>query len=433
MIIFTKEKYLMSSEKELIYTLQSQVDILMKEKKAFEQNEKMFHALVETAVGDIGQDFFNNIVIKLSEWLSAECIIIGQLVEENKVEGFPMYLDGEIIHGFTYNLKNTPCDLTSKKGYCVYEDNLKQLFPKSKDVQEMRALGYVGTALYNKNGDPNGVLCAMSRNKLQLPPQAESIMKIVGARITSEIERIKAQNELELSEKELRILNASKDKFFSIIAHDLKAPFNSLLGFSEVLINKIQKNDFDQVKKFAHLIHTVSKQSYALLNNLLDWSLSRTDGMKFNPMKINLNELLNANIKYFKSIVQDKKITIDSTIKNDIEIFADRNMLNTILRNLVSNAIKYTPQDGVITISACTSNNELIISIMDTGIGIEAEIIKKLFKIEESVSTKGLNNENGTGLGLLLCKDFVEKHKGKIWVESEVGKGSTFSFTLPCV
>ena len=197
----------MNSEKEIIQSLQNQIDIFKKERQSFEYNEKMFHALVETAVGDIGQDFFDNIVIKLSEWLNAECVIIGQLVEDNIVEGFPMYLDGEIIHGFTYHLKNTPCDLTTKKGYCVYEDSLNQLFPESKDVQDLQALGYVGTALYNKNGEPNGVLCAMSRHKLELPPQAEGIMKIVGARITTEIERKKTQRRLELSEKELKISN----------------------------------------------------------------------------------------------------------------------------------------------------------------------------------------------------------------------------------
>jgi two-component system sensor histidine kinase/response regulator len=258
-------------------------------------------------------------------------------------------------------------------------------------------------------------------------------MKIVGARITSEIERIKAQKELECSEKELRITNASKDKFFSIIAHDLKTPFHTLLGFSELLVNEIQENNFDEVKKYAHLIHSVSKQSYALLNNLLDWSMARTDRISFNPEQINFNEFSNEVIDYSKNIAQNKEITICSKIENDIELFADRNMLNTILRNLVSNAIKYTPQDGVITISAAIDNKEIVISVKDTGIGITPDHLKKLFQIEEAVSTPGLNNERGTGLGLILCKDFVEKHHGKIWAESEVGRGSTFHFTIPLV
>jgi len=421
----------MKTEKEIIKTLQNQITIFEKEKKAFKDNEKIFQALVETAVGDIGQDFFNNIVIKLSEWLNAECIIIGQLVEENKVEGFPMYLDGEIIHGFSYYLKNTPCDFTSKKGYCVYEDNLKQLFPESKDVQDLQALGYVGTALYNKSGEPNGILCAMSRHKLQLPPQAEAIMKIIGARVTSEIERKKAQKALEMSEMKLKNSNISKDKFFSIIAHDLKAPFNSLLGFSEMLVEKIQSNDFENINEYARLIHKVTNQTYALLNNLLDWSLSQTGGMKFNPEKINFNEISNEFIEYLKNIAQNKKVVINSNIDDNLELIADRNMLTSIIRNLVSNALKYTPSGGEITLSASSDLKETRISVLDTGIGIKTEDLEKLFKIEESKSTIGTDNEKGTGLGLLLCYDFVEKHNGKIWAESEVGKGSLFSFTIP--
>lgn len=422
----------MSSDEEKIQSLQRQIEVLKSERIAFEDNEKMFQALVETAVGDIGHDFFNNIVSKLSDWLHAECVIIGLLVEENKVEGFPTYLDGKIIHGFTYYLEDTPCDLTSRKGYCVYEENLKALFPKSKDVQELHFEGYVGIALYNKHGEPNGVLCAMSRSKLQLPPQTHGIMKIVGARITSEIERIKAQKKLEQSEKELKKTNASKDKFFSIIAHDLKDPFNSLLGFSELLNDAIQKNNTEKIKKFALLIQTVSKQSYSLLNNLLDWSLATTNGMKFDPERIDFNEFSNEIIHYFNTIAQNKTITINTDMKDNTIVFADRNMLNSILRNFVSNALKYTPANGVITIAANYSNsNEVVISIADTGIGMDADTLKKLFNIEDALSTRGLNNEKGTGLGLLLCKGFIERHQGKIWVESEVGQGSTFKFTLP--
>jgi len=421
----------MKIEKDIIQTLQNQIRILEKEKQAFEDNEKIFHALVETAVGDIGQDFFNKIVIRLSEWLNAECIIIGQLVEENKVEGFPMYLDGEIIHGFSYYLENTPCDLTSKKGYCVYEDNLKELFPESKDVQDMQALGYVGTALYDKRGEPNGVLCAMSRHKLQLPPQAEAIMKIIGARVTSEIERTKAQKALELSEKQLKKSNISKDKFFSIIAHDLKSPFNSLLGFSEILVKKIQSNNLEKVNEFGNLIHKAANQTYALLDNLLEWSLSQTGGIKFTPEKINFNEMSIEFIEYLKTIAQNKKVVVNSNIDNDLELIADRNMLTSILRNLISNALKYTPSGGEITLSATSDLKETRISVMDTGVGIKKEDLDKLFKIGESKNTRGTDNEKGTGLGLLLCYDFVEKHNGKIWAESEVGKGSVFSFTIP--
>jgi len=297
----------MNTEKEEILTLQKRIEILENEKIGFKNNEQMFHALVETAVGDIGQDFFNHIVIKLSEWLKAECVIIGKVLDGNRVEALPMYLDGKIIHGYSYELKGTPCDLTTKKGFCTYENNVINLFPEDKDLVDIKAEGYVGAALYNKNGEPNGVLCAISRNKLDLPPQAEDIMRIIGARVTSEIERTKTQTALKISERKLKESNMSKDKFFSIIAHDLKAPFNSLLGFSELLVKEIQSNNLVYIKKYAHLIHKVSNQSYSLLNNLLDWSLAQTGGMKFNPEKVNFTEMSNELIDYFNNIAQNKK------------------------------------------------------------------------------------------------------------------------------
>ncbi|MFA9389004.1 MAG: sensor histidine kinase [Prolixibacteraceae bacterium] len=406
------------------------MEILKKEKAAFESNEKMFHALVETAVGDIGQDFFNNIVIKLSEWLNAECVIIGQIVRDNVVEGFPMYLDGEIIQGFSYTLDGTPCDLTSKKGYCVYTDEVIKSFPTSKDLIEINAKGYVGTALYNKAGEPNGILCAMSRTKLNLPPQAEDIMRIVGSRITAEIERIKVQTALEISESNLRNANASKDRFFSIISHDLKSPFNSLLGLSEMLVDDVKNKKYNEISSYANQIHDVSSQSYVLLQNLLDWSLTQTGNISYHPEQIKLYELANEVITFLSVLASQKKIKLNASISPDLAVIADRKMLTTILRNLVSNAIKYTQTGGVITLTASLANDKIKMSVSDTGVGIAPKNLEKLFKIENNYSTSGTENESGTGLGLILCKEFTKRHNGDIWVESELGKGSTFNFTI---
>lgn len=232
-------------------------------------------------------------------------------------------------------------------------------------------------------------------------------------------------------EEELQKLNATKDKFFSIISHDLKSPFNSLLGFNELLLDEIKHQNHDEIEAYAQQINVVLKQSYALLINLLDWSLDKTGEMNFKLEKINLNGLFIEFVEYFRKIAPNNRIQIENNINTGFEIRADRNMLHSIIRNLVSNAIKYTPYDGVITISATNNDVETRISIIDTGIGINPEVLSKLFKIEETVSTIGLHNEKGTGLGLLLCKDFIEKHRGRIWVESQVGKGSVFVFTLP--
>ena len=421
----------MNKPQDKVIELQKQNDLLKKELELFRKNEKMFHALVETAVGNIGEDFFNTIVEKLSEWLNAECVIIGQLIEENKVQGFPMYLDGKIIENFTYQLKDTPCDLTSKKGYCVYTDEVGKYFPKSKDIKELNIKGYVGIALYNKKGIPNGILCAMSRNKLQLPPQAEDILRIVGTRVTAEIERIKDQRALEISQSNLKNANASKDRLFSILSHDLISPFNTLIGFSTLLLKKTEDNNLADITKYVRIISEISYQTYDLLKNLLDWSLTQTGNIAFNPKLYNLVDIVNEIVQYGIKFAQQKHIAINSNIQADLKIFADKTMLETILRNLITNSIKFTDKGGVITILANDDGNKTRVTVADTGRGIEPENVDKLFKLERSFSKDGTQNEKGTGLGLILCKEFVETHGGKIWVESETGKGSRFSFTLP--
>ncbi|MFO7370941.1 MAG: HAMP domain-containing sensor histidine kinase [Bacteroidales bacterium] len=419
------------TEKEEIQHLRNEIEILKKENLSFQSNDKMFQALVETAVGDIGEEYFNNIVIKLSEWLNAECVIIGQMIEPNVVEGFPMYLDGKIVHGFRYELYNTPCDLTSKKGYCVYPENVIDAFPKSKDLLDLNIEGYMGTALYNKNGEPNGILCAMSRMKLDLPPQAEKIMKIVAARISAEIERIKAQKALLISEEKLRAANASKDKLFSIIAHDLKSPFNALIGFSRVLLTHLKNNDIADIDKYAKIIHDVAVQTHRLLENLLEWSVVQTNRNAFVPVKFNLSDLLTEVIDLYKNQARQKGITLTPAIKPNVEMVADRNMVTTVLRNLISNAVKYTRSGGVITVAALSQEEMVKLIISDTGVGIQKDHINKLFAIDTKITTAGTNNERGTGLGLVLCKELVEKHSGKIWVESEPGSGSKFFITIP--
>jgi signal transduction histidine kinase len=404
---------------------------LKKELEAFRKNEKMFHALVETAVGYIGEEFFNNIVEKLSEWLNAECVIIGQVVRENVVEGFPLYLDGKIIHGFTYRLKGTPCDLTSKKGYCVFEDNVGDVYPNSKDITELNIKGYVGTALYNKKGQANGILCAMSRSKLQLPPQAEDILRIVGARITAEIDRIKSQKALQDSEEKLKIANASKDKLFSIISHDLRQPFNALLGFSNLLNTSIKANNKQKVLKFANIIQDVSNQTFILLNNLLEWSQTQTGTIILEPEDLNIKELIDSVVTSFQQILQNKNITLKYIVTPSSKLFADKNMLTIVFRNLISNSIKFSYHGGKIKITVSSNKKETTFSIADTGMGMKESDIKKLFKLEKHFTTKGTDNEKGSGLGLLLCKELVNKHDGKIWVESKPGTGTNIFFTIP--
>ncbi len=233
------------------------------------------------------------------------------------------------------------------------------------------------------------------------------------------------------NEEQLRTLNASKDKFFSIIAHDLKNPFSSIIGFSSLLQERIKEKDYDGIEQYSEIILSSAERAMNLLMNLLEWSRSQTGRMEFAPQYIEMVTLINEVIDIFDDSAQQKSITITRKLPKTAIALADKAMASTILRNLISNAIKFSMPNGKIEISAEQKKNELLLSFTDNGIGISKTDINKLFRIEESFSTIGTRNEKGTGLGLILCKEFAEKHGGKIWVESELGKGSTFYFSLP--
>ena len=241
----------------------------------------------------------------------------------------------------------------------------------------------------------------------------------------------KAKEQAEKSNKELEVLNATKDKFFSIIAHDLKSPFNSIVGFSNLLVEQVRGKNYDGIEKYAGVIEQSSNRAMDLLLNLMEWSRSQTGRMVFNPEHIEMVNLINETELLFDDIAAQKTISIVRDLPANAPVFADKAMISTVLRNLISNAIKFTQTGGEIIISTKEDQKELTVSVCDNGVGIPKAYIKKIFRIDEDYSTSGTNKEKGTGLGLILCKEFVEKHEGNIWAESEEGKGSTFYFTLP--
>ncbi len=240
-----------------------------------------------------------------------------------------------------------------------------------------------------------------------------------------------AYNEIDKHRIELIRTNAAKDKFFSIIAHDLKSPFNSIIGFGEILVERINEKDYDGIEKYARIILQSSHRAMNLLMNLMEWAQSQTGRMEPNTEQFDLTEFIHNITPLFDDIAGQKGITIKKELPQKATVFADQAMINTVLRNLISNAIKFTRQGGEIILSVTKDENKCTVSVKDNGIGIPKERVEKLFRIEESESTAGTANEKGTGLGLILCKEFIEKHEEKIWVISEEGKGSTFYFTLP--
>lgn len=245
-------------------------------------------------------------------------------------------------------------------------------------------------------------------------------------------EHKRVEQEMQNKNEELFKLNVEKDKFFSIISHDLRSPFNSFLGLTQIMAEELPDLSSEEVQKLAVGMRNSATNLYRLLENLLHWSKMKQGLIPFTPSVIKLRTVVNESMAIMVEQAREKGIEIICGIPDDLEIFADSNMLQTVIRNLVSNALKFTTAGGSITVKAkITNDNGVEISVTDSGIGMNRELINNLFHIDARVARKGTAGESSTGLGLILCKEFIEKHGGTLLVESEEGKGSTFAFNLP--
>jgi signal transduction histidine kinase len=241
------------------------------------------------------------------------------------------------------------------------------------------------------------------------------------------LEKLKAEK----GELRLHQLNIDKDRFISILGHDLKSPFNNILGFSEILTDEIDSLNKDEIEDIAKNINKSARITNNLLEDILLWAKAQQGKIPFKPQKLSFADICKNIFEIIKPNADAKNIVINYSSEDHINVFADADMLKTVLRNLASNAIKFTKNGGKINISTTQTDSNITISVSDNGMGIPPDSLAKLFDISEVITTKGTENETGTGLGLLICKEFVEKHGGRIWVESEIMKGSRFSFSLP--
>jgi len=232
-------------------------------------------------------------------------------------------------------------------------------------------------------------------------------------------------------QKQLRELIEAKDKFNLILAHDLKSPFSGLMGLSELLADNTRSFDTDKIESLANMINNSIKSTYNLLEDLLLWAKAQSGSLPFKPKTLNLKTICSSTFKTLLPLSDAKGIELGYSGSKSLKVFADADMLKMILRNLISNSIKFSNTRDTIEISAEKVNASILIKVIDNGIGMEPEAFSRLFVLSEVISSRGTAGEKGSGLGLLLCKQFVEKHGGEIWAESWVGKGSVFYFTLP--
>jgi PAS domain S-box-containing protein len=344
----------------------------------------------------------------------------------------------------------------TKEAAALYFSDERKIIATAKPIINKEEIGFdendrervISTTkvpFFDANGNIAGIvgigrdITKQKNAEKQLREQAQNLQE-VNVLLEERQEKIQFQSEeinkqaqnLKKANVQLEHLNATKNKFFSIIAHDLKNPFQAIFGFSELLMRNFDDFDDPQKMELLTMIKTSSESAYNLLENLLQWARTQTDRIKYNPANIDLHELISQNIELSRASAEKKQISLNEEIDSVSEAFADKNMINLVIRNLLSNAIKFTDEAGMITIRCFEKNEkELGISISDSGIGISKENIKKLFRIDEYFSTSGTAGEGGTGLGLIICKEFVEKNKGEITIDSELEVGTTFTFTLP--
>lgn len=386
---------------------------------------------------DIARNSFKDIPEEvLKKWqeiadLLAELLSIpSALIMKTENEFMEVYISS--------NSENNPYHVGDKEKwyglYCetVIKTQNKLLVPnattdknwdKNPDIK-LGMISYLGVPINFPDNSPFGTLCVLDNKENYFSTKHEKL-----------IQQFKRVLELDLvltqSNKELLKLNTDKDLFLSVLSHDLKSPFNALLGFSKLLLENIHEYDIETIKNHASTINKSAENTYNLLEDLLIWTQSQSGNLPYKPKVWSFNTIYFEILDMLNQNAKEKNITINHYFTEELSIFADNNMLKAVLRNLISNSIKFTNTNGTINIYAKQNPENVTITVSDNGVGIKLEDLRKLFDVSHFKSTIGTNQEKGTGIGLLICKEFIEKHGGKIWVESEVGKGSDFKFTLP--
>lgn len=295
---------------------------------------------------------------------------------------------------------------------------------------DINMVSYLGYPINWPDGEVFGTVCLLDNKENHYNNNYIELVNQTKMHIETDLQLLFTKLELERKNTQLNDLNNTKDKFFSIISHDLRSPFMAILGYSNLLLqNHENQNKIERTKHITPIIESANK-AYELLENLLEWSSVQTGAISFNPEPAILNELIEEAVSQVSHIANKKNIKVSFLKSKKHEVLVDVLMINTILRNLITNAIKFTYANGTISIAIEERNKNLEVSVTDNGIGMDEKTMNKLFKLDEHYINRGTEDEEGTGLGLNLCKEFIEMHGGRIWVNSEPGKGSTFTFTI---
>jgi signal transduction histidine kinase len=378
--------------------------------------------------------------------------IIGEKIKE-KVNTKLLVKSPDQQNNFTHNLTPEKSlkalqfqKLNANSGYLrelvhkIHElkiSELKLIKINNSLISEIRRLiNEIKTSIKNQEAKQNNSFLNSVRNSTDFLQNILIVLMLMACILATSILVLAYKNDnfqnniIELNKKVMKD-SVEKDKFFSIISHDLMNPFNALLGFSEMLTVSAKNGDKNECVEYSLIVHQSTKRILNLLQNLLVWSRMQNGKMKYTPKLVRIDELISNTMMIIAPIAQNKEIKLDWNVNSDITATIDPNMIGSVLQNLVTNAIKFTERGGRVTVNAYTESNHLNFTVSDTGVGIGEEQLNKLFKLDKTSSSRGTDDEVGTGLGLIICKEFIESHQGKIWVESIPKEGSTFYFTIP--
>ena len=408
-------------------------DITRRKKQEIVQNALYKISELVNSIDDI-DDLYKNIHNIIKTLMPANNFYIALYDKETDMLSFPYFVD---------EIDSPPPPQKAGKGLTKYiiTKNIDALIDSKMDL-ELRAKGevdligepckiWLGVRLIVKNNIIGAVVLQDYNDEKTYGEYEKEILIFVSEQIALAIEKKRNEEKLKKYSDELKELVASKDKFFSIVAHDLKSPFTALLGYSEVMANEYREMSIDELGEFAYNMNDVAKKTYSLLENLLEWSRIQTGRMKFSPENLVLFRISQQVVDLFIDNAKKKGVLLRNRTNPIHEVHADSNMIFTILRNLVSNAIKFTRDGDEVMILSREVEKFIEICVKDTGVGMTEVDLQKLFKIDVHHSEIGTEKEKGTGLGLILCKELVEKNGGRIWVESKIGEGSEFYFTIP--
>jgi len=404
-------------------------------KRAELENQVLFEITNGITATSNLDELLKLIHISLGKVVYAENIFIALHDPNTGFFSFPYFVDkfDQVPSPMSMEKSCTSYVFRTRKPFLFSQEKYDQLVADGEvEIVGSDSPSWIGIPLQTPSR-AIGVLVLQNYERKNVYAESDvNLLMSIGSQIAISIERKRIEEEILLKNELLQSLNSEKDKFFSILAHDLRGPLSAFVDATQIITEDIQNMTLEEIKEITESMKASATNIYSLLENLLEWSRLMRDGLEFVPNKINLKETIGACLDVLSESARKKEIEIVITIPDELFVATDGHMFNTIIRNLVSNAIKFTTPGGIVNVTADVNNDQSVeIVISDSGIGMTAELKNKLFILNEKTRRKGTEGEPSTGLGLLLCKEFIEKHGGRIWVESEVGKGSSFSFTLP--